>query len=65
MSKKYDHREGLDNKDPETRGHVRPESDSERVMGQIDRGEVRAGPEAAREIAARHQEAYGAEVWGE
>lgn len=41
---------------------ARPMSDSERVLGQIARGEVRAGPEAAREIAARHQEAYG-DVW--
>ncbi|MGW5123220.1 hypothetical protein ACWEQ7_03990 [Streptomyces sp. NPDC004069] len=39
-------------------------SDSERVLGQIARGEVVAGPEAARRIAARHQEAYGAAVWG-
>jgi hypothetical protein len=31
-------------------------------MGQIERGEVKAGPEGAREIAARHEEAYG-DVW--
>jgi hypothetical protein len=62
MGKKQDHREGLDNKDPETKGHVRPESDAERILGQIERGEVTAGPEGARKIAARHEEAYG-DVW--
>lgn len=41
---------------------ARPTSDAERVLGQIERGEVRVGPDAAREIAARHQAAYG-EVW--
>lgn len=39
-------------------------SDSERVLGQIERGEVLAGPDAARRIAARHMEAYGNAVWG-
>lgn len=34
--------------------------DAERVLGQIARGEVLAGPEAARQIAARHEAAYGA-----
>lgn len=43
-------------------GEVRRPSDAERVLGQIERGEVRAGPDAAREIAARHQAAYGS-VW--
>lgn len=43
-------------------GHVRPPSDEERVLGQIERGEVRAGPDAAREIAAKAQAAYG-DVW--
>ncbi|WP_439947254.1 hypothetical protein [Streptomyces sp. BBFR109] len=38
--------------------------EDERVLGQIERGEVLAGPEAARRIAARHQEAYGNAVWG-
>ena len=38
--------------------------DTERVLGQIARGEVVAGREAARRIAARHQEAYGNAVWG-
>jgi hypothetical protein len=33
--------------------------DAERVLGQIERGEVRAGPEAAREIAAKAEAAYG------
>lgn len=42
--------------------HVRPETDAERVLGQIERGEVVAGPEGARAIARRHQEAYG-DVW--
>ncbi|MGW2692413.1 hypothetical protein ACWC3Y_11185 [Streptomyces sp. NPDC001296] len=43
---------------------VRPMTDAERVLGQIERGEVLAGPEAARRIAARHQKAYGNAVWG-
>ncbi|MEO3978835.1 hypothetical protein [Streptomyces sp. CAU 1734] len=43
-------------------GQIRALSDSERILGQIERGEVRAGPSAAREIAARHQKAYG-DVW--
>lgn len=38
--------------------------DTERVIGQIARGEMRCGRDAAREIAARHQEAYGNAVWG-
>jgi hypothetical protein len=37
-----------------------PSPDSERVLGQIQRGEIRVGPDAAREIAARHEAAYGA-----
>lgn len=41
---------------------MRPMADHERVLGQIERGEVRAGPDAAREIAARHEAAYG-DVW--
>lgn len=36
-----------------------PMPDHVRVIGQIERGEVRAGRDAAREIAARHQAAYG------
>lgn len=36
--------------------------DSERILGQIERGEVIAGPEGARIIAARAQDQYG-EVW--
>ena len=43
---------------------VTPMRDHERVLGQIQRGEVRAGADAAREIAARHQAAYGNTVWG-
>lgn|GEM_PF-4148308 len=39
--------------------------DTERVLGQIARGEMRCGRDAAREIAARHQEAYGNKVWGQ
>ncbi|MFI1165569.1 hypothetical protein ACH4UM_18630 [Streptomyces sp. NPDC020801] len=34
--------------------------DTERVLGQIDRGEMWCGPDAARAIAARHEKAYGA-----
>ncbi|MFC8424002.1 hypothetical protein ACFUN7_24510 [Streptomyces sp. NPDC057236] len=41
-----------------------PMTDTERVLGQIERGEVRAGAEAARQIAAKHQAAYGDSVWG-
>ncbi|MEU5834549.1 hypothetical protein ABZ820_12865 [Streptomyces diacarni] len=41
---------------------MRPTTDSERILGQIERGEVLAGREAARRIAARHEEAYG-DVW--
>ncbi|CAM5718858.1 hypothetical protein [Streptomyces fumanus] len=41
---------------------VLPSPDTERVLGQIERGEIRCGAEAAREIAARHEAAYG-EVW--
>lgn len=39
-------------------------NDATRVLGQIKRGEILAGPEAARRIAARHQAAYGDAVWG-
>jgi hypothetical protein len=35
------------------RTHIPPTTDAERVQGQIDRGEVRADADAAREIAAR------------
>ncbi|MEV0114634.1 hypothetical protein AB0H77_15480 [Streptomyces sp. NPDC050844] len=34
-------------------------ADTERVLGQIERGEVRVGPDAAREIAAKAEAAYG------
>ncbi|GAA2107553.1 hypothetical protein [Streptomyces synnematoformans] len=44
------------------RGRILPQRDEERILGQIDRGEVRAGRDAAREIAARHEAAYG-DVW--
>ncbi|MBA2951469.1 hypothetical protein [Streptomyces himalayensis] len=43
---------------------VRPPTEEERILGQIERGEVIAGPEGARRIAAIHQAAYGA-VWDE
>ncbi|MBO0804251.1 MAG: hypothetical protein J2P25_14400, partial [Nocardiopsaceae bacterium] len=33
--------------------------DAERILGQIRRGEVQAGPEGARRIAAWHEAAYG------
>jgi hypothetical protein len=39
--------------------HTRPMSDTDRVLGQIARGEVLAGPSAARQIAARHEAEYG------
>lgn len=45
-----------------TPGCVRPQSDAERVLGQIARGEVIAGRTGARMIAARAQAAYG-DVW--
>jgi hypothetical protein len=38
---------------------VSPSFDTERVLGQIERGELRCGPDAAREIAARAEAAYG------
>ncbi|MFJ5151442.1 hypothetical protein ACIQCF_07610 [Streptomyces sp. NPDC088353] len=44
--------------------HIPSGRDCDRVLGQIARGEVQAGPEGARRIAARHQEAYGNAVWG-
>ncbi|WP_460071134.1 hypothetical protein [Streptomyces sp. YKOK-I1] len=39
--------------------------DTERVLGQIERGEIRCDAEAARQIAARHQAAYGDAVWAD
>lgn len=42
--------------------HIRPMTDAEREQGQIDRGEVRVGPAAAREIAARVESGGG--FWG-
>lgn len=44
--------------------HITPMTDAERVLDQIQRGEIRCGREAARAIAARHQAAYGDAVWG-
>lgn len=41
-----------------------PTTDADRVLGQIQRGEIAAGPDAARRIAARHQAQYGDHVWG-
>ncbi|MEU6597921.1 hypothetical protein [Streptomyces flaveolus] len=38
--------------------------DTHRVLGQIERGEIRCGRDAARAIAARHMKAYGNAVWG-
>ncbi|MGW2937632.1 hypothetical protein ACWDA7_38805 [Streptomyces sp. NPDC001156] len=43
---------------------VQPPRDDDRVLGQIERGEVIAGAEGARRIAARAMEAYGNAVWG-
>lgn len=45
--------------DSENTGYVTPTTDSERVQGQIDRGEVDASADAARQIAAKHEEQYG------
>jgi hypothetical protein len=42
--------------------HIQPMRDCERVLGQIARGEVLAGAEGARAIAAKHEAAYG-DVW--
>ncbi|MGW0821785.1 hypothetical protein [Streptomyces sp. NPDC002845] len=44
---------------PRTNSHTPLSPDTERVLGQIQRGEIRCGPDAARAIAARHEEAYG------
>ena len=41
-----------------------PMTDADRIRGQIERGEILVGAEAARRIAARHQAAYGNAVWG-
>ncbi|WP_171108660.1 MULTISPECIES: hypothetical protein [unclassified Streptomyces] len=49
---------------PNDRRRVQPTTDTHRVLGQIERGEIRCGADAAREIAARHQAAYGDAVWG-
>lgn len=43
---------------------IQPMRDCDRVVGQIERGEVLAGPEGARAIAARHEAAYG-DVWNQ
>lgn len=45
---------------PQPVGQVRPSLDTERVLGQIARDEMWCGPDAARTIAARHEQAYGA-----
>ncbi len=41
-----------------------PMTDTQRVLGQIERGEVRADAQAAREIAARDEEKYGSAFRG-
>jgi hypothetical protein len=41
---------------------MKPLSSAEHTLGRIERGEIRAGRQAAREIAARHEAAYG-DVW--
>jgi hypothetical protein len=38
---------------------TKPSLDTERVLGQIERGEIRCGRNAAREIAERQEDAYG------
>lgn len=45
---------------PTRSGRIEPLGDAARILGQIERGEIRCGPDAAREIAARHEDAYGA-----
>lgn len=42
--------------------HMSP--DAVRVLGQLENGETWCGPNAARVIAARHDEAYGAAFHG-
>ncbi|MFI8535438.1 hypothetical protein ACIGMX_34975 [Streptomyces aquilus] len=42
-----------------------PDGESARILDRIRRGEVLAGPEGARQIAAQHEAAYGAIVWAE
>ena len=42
------------------KGNVRPSLDTERVLTRIAAGDIRCGREAAREIAADAEEAYGA-----
>jgi hypothetical protein len=39
-----------------------PQYDSDRILGQIERSEIRTGPEAAREIAQRIEAQGG--FWG-
>lgn len=41
------------------KGNVRPSPDTERVLTRIQVGDIRCGREAAREIAADAEEAYG------
>lgn len=55
-----DRTQGINSK--EGAGQIRPTTEAERVLGQIERGEVRAGPEAAREIARRIEDEGG--FWG-
>lgn len=43
---------------------VEPTTDTERVLGQITRGELRCGADAAREIAAEHETSYGGAFHG-
>ncbi|MEV0525990.1 hypothetical protein AB0I66_21375 [Streptomyces sp. NPDC050439] len=43
---------------------IEQSADTERVLGQIERGEVRAGRDAAREIATKAETAYGAAFHG-
>ncbi|MDX2700339.1 hypothetical protein [Streptomyces ipomoeae] len=45
---------------PRVRVDSRGSLDTQRVLGQIERGEIWCGPSAARAIAARQEEAYGA-----
>ncbi|MFJ4434572.1 hypothetical protein [Streptomyces sp. NPDC088923] len=41
---------------------MKPLTTDQHTLGRIERGEIRAGREAAREIAARAEAAYG-DVW--
>lgn len=53
---------GMNGRNGGDAGQVTPTSDAERIQGQIERGEVRADADAAREIAQRIEDEGG--FWG-